>query len=149
AWHRRQLSERWADYGRPTRLTISQGALISGGDLVQIERVRHIARQAVLDQMDAADVTVLVSPTTGYAATPFSGADPKAVSMAAIHTPAWNSTGFPALSIPMGFDEDHLPCGLQIIGRPFSDDAVLAVGHRYQQLTSWHERTPPVHADNG
>lgn len=148
AWHRRQLRERWSDYGRPTRLTIVQGALISAGDLVQIERVRHIARQAVLDRMEESGITVLVSPTTGYAATPFSGADPKAVSMAAIHTPAWNSAGFPALSVPMGLDEDHLPCGLQIIGRPFADDTVLAIGHRYQQLTDWHQRTPPVHIDN-
>ncbi len=149
AWHRKQLQERWLDYGRPTRLTIVQGALISAGDLVQVERVRQIARTATLAAMDAAGVDVLVSPTTGYAATPFSGADPKAVSMAAIHTPAWNATGFPALSVPMGFDEDGLPCGLQIIGRPFADDLVLSVGHRYQQLTDWHLRVPPLHATTG
>ena len=148
SWHRRQLRDRWLDYGRPTRLTIAQGALISGGDLVQIERVREVARQAVLAEMNARQVDVLVSPTTGYAATPFTGADPKAVAMAAIHTPAWNSAGFPALSVPMGFDEDGLPCGLQIVGRPFADGLVLAMGHRYQQLTDWHQRTPPLHADN-
>lgn len=149
AWHRRQLQERWEDYGRPTRLTIAQGALISGGDLVQIERVRHIARMRVLEAMDTAGVDVLVSPTTGYAATPFTGADRRAISMAAMHTPAWNSTGFPALSVPMGFDEDGLPCGLQIIGRPFADDVVLRVGHNYQQLTDWHLHTPPVHSSAG
>jgi aspartyl-tRNA(Asn)/glutamyl-tRNA(Gln) amidotransferase subunit A len=95
--------------------------------------------------MDAAGVDVLVSPTTGYAATPFTGADKKATSMAAIHTPAWNSTGFPALSAPMGFDQDGLPCGLQIIGRPFADDLVLGVGHAYQQTTDWHTKAAPNH----
>ena len=149
AWHRKQLQERWLDYGRPTRLTIVQGALISAGDLIQVERVRQIARTATLDAMNAAGVDVLVSPTTGYAATPFTGADPRAVSMAAMHTPAWNATGFPALSVPMGFDEDGLPCGLQIIGRPFADDVVLSIGHRYQQLTDWHLRTPALHASAG
>ncbi len=146
AWHRSTLGTKWPEYGRPTRLTIAQGAMISAGDLVQIERVRQVARHRVLKAMDDAGVSVLVSPTTGYAATPFSGADPKAVSMAAIHTPAWNSTGFPAMSVPMGFDEDELPCGLQIIGRPFADAEVLRVGHAYQQLTNWHEGVAPIHA---
>ncbi|HJM21462.1 MAG TPA: amidase [Acidimicrobiales bacterium] len=148
SWHRDQLRDRWSEYGRPTRLTIAQGALISAGDLVQVERVRQVARKAVLDQMDETGVKVLLSPTTGYAATPFKGADRKAISLAAMHTPAWNSAGFPALSVPMGFDQDGLPCGLQIIGRPFEDDVVLCFGDRYQQLTDWHTRSPRLHADS-
>jgi aspartyl-tRNA(Asn)/glutamyl-tRNA(Gln) amidotransferase subunit A len=147
SWHRNQLRDKWTEYGRPTRLTIAQGALISAGDLVQVERVREIARKAVLAQMDEAGVEVLLSPTTGYGATPFEGADRKAISLAAIHTPVWNSTGFPALSVPMGFDQDGMPCGMQIIGRPFQDDVVLRLGHRYQQLTDWHTQLPALHAD--
>ncbi len=148
SWHRNQLRDKWTEYGRPTRLTIAQGALISAGDLVQVERVREIARKAVLAQMDEAGVEVLLSPTTGYGATPFEGADRKAISLAAIHTPVWNSTGFPALSVPMGFDQDGMPCGMQIIGRPFQDDVVLRLGHRYQQLTDWHTQSPALHADS-
>ena len=147
SWHRDQLQDRWNDYGRPTRLTIARGALFSAGDLVQVERVREVARKAVLAQMEELGVEILVSPTTGYAATPFTGADRSATSLAAMHTPAWNSTGFPALSVPMGFDQDGLPCGLQIIGRPFQDHAVLQLGHRYQELTEWHRQVPVHHAD--
>ena len=84
AWHRRQLQQRWLDYGRPTRLTIAQGALISGGDLIQVEWVRDIARRAVIAAMDELDVDLLLSPTTGYPATPFTGADPRAVAMSAL-----------------------------------------------------------------
>lgn len=145
AWHRSTLIDRWADYGRPTRLTIAQGALINSGDLVQIERVRQLARVRLLDQMAAQGVHVLVSPTTGYAAAPFSGASPEAISSRALHTPAWNTVGFPALSVPMGFDDDGIPLSLQIIGRPFTDDLVLAVGHAYQQRTSWHLAKAPHH----
>ncbi len=146
AWHRSTLQSRWADYGRPTRLTIAQGALISAGDLVQIERVREIARTAVLAMLDERGIDVLVSPTTGYPAAPFSGAPPEAISTRALHTPAWNTTGFPALSVPMGFDRDRMPLSLQIIGRPFADDVVLAAGHGYQQHTDWHLEVPPVAA---
>ena len=144
AWHRETMVDRWEDYGRPTRLTIAQGALINGADLVQIERVRQVARARTLQMMADEGVDLLISPTTGYGATPFGGADPAALSMAALHTPAWNSTGFPALSVPMGFDSDGLPLGLQLIGLPFDDAGVLAAGHAYQQRTSWHEQRPPV-----
>lgn len=68
AWHRKTLATRWADYGRPTRLTITQGALLNAGDLVQIERVRHLARAAVIDLMDSQGIDLLISPTTGYGA---------------------------------------------------------------------------------
>ena len=145
SWHRNQLGERWFDYGRPTRLTIAKGALISAGDLVQIERVREIARKELARRIREAGIDLLVSPTTGYAATPFTGADRKATSLAAMHTPPWNSTGYPALSVPMGFDQDSLPCGMQIIGTPFCDDLVLRLGHHYQQRTDWHTLVPPVH----
>ena len=145
SWHRNQLRDRWLDYGRPTRLTIAKGALISAGDLVQIERVREIARKKLANRMQELGVDLLVSPTTGYAATPFTGADKKATSLAAMHTPPWNSTGSPALSVPMGFDQDDLPCGMQIIGKPFCDDLVLRLGHHYQQRTNWHTLTPPMH----
>ncbi len=145
AWHRATLTERWSDYGRPTRLTIAQGAMISGGDLVQIERVRHIARAQIVEMMNTEGLDLMVSPTTGYGASPFTGADPAAIATAALHTPAWNTTGFPALSVPMGFDNDKMPLGLQIIGGAFDDGLVLAAGHAYQQQTDWHLAVAPHH----
>ena len=146
AWHRETLVSRWEDYGRPTRLTLAQGALLNAADLVQIERVRQVARAEVLAEMESQRIDLLVSPTTGFAAAPFSGAPKETISIKALHTPAWNTTGFPALSVPMGHDEDHLPVGLQIIGKPFDDGLVLAAGHAYQQRTGWHLQRPPVHA---
>jgi aspartyl-tRNA(Asn)/glutamyl-tRNA(Gln) amidotransferase subunit A len=68
------------------------------------------------------------------------------MSMRAMHCPVWNATGFPALSVPMGFDGDGMPLGLQIIGVPFADATCLQVGHAYQQATDWHLRIAPHHA---
>jgi aspartyl-tRNA(Asn)/glutamyl-tRNA(Gln) amidotransferase subunit A len=38
---------------------------------------------------------------------------------------------------------DQKPVGLQIIGRYFSEDRLLNIGHRYQQVSDWHQRIPP------
>jgi Asp-tRNA(Asn)/Glu-tRNA(Gln) amidotransferase A subunit family amidase len=39
----------------------------------------------------------------------------------------WNLLGFPAVVIPMGYSERGLPIGVQIVGRPWEEDVVLAV----------------------
>ena len=41
--------------------------------------------------------------------------------------------GLPAISIPAGFNEHGLPIGLQIIGKPQADLAVLQLAHAYEQ----------------
>ena len=57
---------------------------------------------------------------------------------------AGNLAGWPALSVPCGFGRDHLPVGLQIVGKPFDEAALLAVGQTFQTRTSWHRERPPV-----
>ena len=47
-----------------------------------------------------------------------------------------NMAGLCALSMPMGFvdcDGAALPCGLQIIGKPFDEPAVLKAGYLLEQ----------------
>ena len=53
-----------------------------------------------------------------------------------------NALEVPAMSIPMGFTDDGLPLGLQLIGPWFGEADVLRVGDAYQQRTDWHERVP-------
>jgi aspartyl-tRNA(Asn)/glutamyl-tRNA(Gln) amidotransferase subunit A len=54
-----------------------------------------------------------------------------------------NYLGVPALVLPCGFDSRGLPIGLQLVARPFAEGTLLAAGHRYQQETDWHRRSPP------
>ena len=60
------------------------------------------------------------------------------------YTRAYNITGFPAISVPCGFDESGLPIGFQLAGRPFDDATVLRAAHAYEQATDWGEQRPPV-----
>ena len=41
--------------------------------------------------------------------------------------------GLPCISVPAGFSADGLPMGLQLIGRPQADFAVLQLAHAYEQ----------------
>jgi aspartyl-tRNA(Asn)/glutamyl-tRNA(Gln) amidotransferase subunit A len=57
---------------------------------------------------------------------------------------AGNAAGIPALSIPNGFGESGLPTGLQLVGRAYSEDRLLAIAQAYQQQTDWHCRSPKL-----
>ena len=39
-----------------------------------------------------------------------------------------NLAGFPGVSVPIALSSEGLPIGVQIIGRPYDDELVLAVG---------------------
>src|SRR5207244_12299779 len=43
-------------------------------------------------------------------------------------------TGLPVASVPCGLDPDGLPVGLQIVGKPFGEEAVLALASQVQRL---------------
>ncbi len=48
----------------------------------------------------------------------------------------------PCLSVPAGFNEEGLPVGLQIVGRPGDDLGVLRLGYAFQQATEYWRRSP-------
>lgn len=57
--------------------------------------------------------------------------------------PAGNLAGLPALSLPCGL-VNGLPIGIQLVGRPFSENLILSVGMAFQKATNWHRQRPKV-----
>ena len=52
--------------------------------------------------------------------------------------------GLPAISIPCGFTADGLPVGLQIVGRPRADFAVLQAAFALEQAMGIGVQQPPL-----
>jgi amidase/aspartyl-tRNA(Asn)/glutamyl-tRNA(Gln) amidotransferase subunit A len=48
-----------------------------------------------------------------------------------------NYTGHPAASSPAGLDPQGLPVGLQLVGRRFADDTVLAASAAFERVRPW------------
>jgi aspartyl-tRNA(Asn)/glutamyl-tRNA(Gln) amidotransferase subunit A len=142
AYHQTNLARQANRYGKHTRGQLLQGALYSGGDYVQAQRVRSVLKREALAAM--ADVDVLVVPSTVAVATVFEGYEPDSTRRAPTFMAVWNLTGQPAASLCCGFSQQALPIGMQLVGKPFDESTVLRVGDAYQQLTDWHTRLPDV-----
>ena len=59
-------------------------------------------------------------------------------------TAPFNLTGQPALSVPVGRGANGLPLGVQLVGRPFADGTVLAVGERLQTAMAGQVGAVPI-----
>lgn len=68
--------------------------------------------------------------------------DPIKNMLADYYTVTINSAGLPSLALPGGFSKNDLPIGLQLVGKIFSEDLLLRVGHQYQRVTDWHRQKP-------
>ena len=54
------------------------------------------------------------------------------------------STGFPAISVPMGYTRGgRLPAGLQLLARPFAEATLFRLAYAFEQTTH-HRRPPPT-----
>jgi len=69
--------------------------------------------------------------------------DPVQMYLSDVCTLPINIAGVPGISIPAGFD-GNLPIGMQIIGKPFGEEAILRVAYAYEQATEWHKQKPDI-----
>jgi amidase len=62
------------------------------------------------------------------------------------YTPLANMTGEPAISLPLHWNADNLPIGIQLMGAYGREDLLLRVAAQLEEARPWADRVPPVHA---
>jgi Asp-tRNA(Asn)/Glu-tRNA(Gln) amidotransferase A subunit family amidase len=136
-------------FGLDVRTNLAIGRFFPATDYVHALRHRHRLTVEWLQMMQ--NVDAVITPTTATTAPEIpEGALPGGESnlqltdalMRFIRIP--NVTGFPALSVPVGYDDRGLPVGVQLIGRPWEEGLLLRIG---LAVEAWAERrTPGEHA---
>ncbi len=60
------------------------------------------------------------------------------------NTSPFDVNGWPAISVPCGFNSKGVPMGLQIIGSNGGETVIFQLAHAYEQATQWHKRHPQL-----
>jgi len=110
---------------------------------LKAQKVRTLIRREFEDAFERFDA--LVTPTSPTV--PFKIGekvdDPLQMYLSDVCTLPINIAGVPGLSVPAGF-ADGLPVGMQVIGKPFSEETLLRIGFAYEQATGWQQRRPEI-----
>ncbi|GAP12383.1 Asp-tRNAAsn/Glu-tRNAGln amidotransferase A subunit, partial [Longilinea arvoryzae] len=110
----------------------------------QAQKVRTLIKRDFEQAFEQVDVIATpVAPTTAFRMGEHSD-DPLAMYLEDVFTLPINLAGVPGLAFPVGFDQNNLPIGMQLMGPDFREDLLFRVAHTYQQVTDWHLRKPTL-----
>src|SRR6266404_652314 len=112
---------------------------------LRAQKVRTLIRQDFLKAFEKVDA--IVTPTTPTAAFKIGEKtdDPLQMYLSDIFTISCNLAGIGGISLPCGFTKSpKLPIGLQLLGKPFGEEALLRIAHAYEQSTNWHKEKPAL-----
>ena len=129
------------------RNLVEVGKFITATDYLKAEQFRRILMRDFAEVFDSVDV--IVGPTTPITAweldqtsVRIGDTDESVLAVSWRLTYPFNLVGLPAVSLPCGFDSRNLPIGLQIAGRPYSEELILRVAHAYESRHEWIDRAP-------
>ena len=88
---------------------------------------------------------LLLMPTVTMRPVPVSTLrQPGSDSASILATSLWNMSGQPAVSIPVGFDAEGLPVGVQLVGRPWGEATMLAAAAQLEVAAGWPGLRPTM-----
>ncbi|MBN1204322.1 MAG: amidase [Myxococcaceae bacterium] len=142
------VRERSSDFALDSRTNLAIGRHFRATDLVHALRHRHRLTRELVALM--ADVDVIITPTTATTAPaipeatlPDGESNLPVVDALMRFVRLANLTGFPALSVPAGFDGEGLPVGVHLTGRPYEEHLLLRLGRVVERAAE--HRTPSTH----
>jgi aspartyl-tRNA(Asn)/glutamyl-tRNA(Gln) amidotransferase subunit A len=140
---------RAAGFGKEVRRRIMIGTyVLSAGYYdayyLQAQKVRTLIKRD-FEQCFAQGVDAILTPATPSAAFAIGEkgkADPIEMYLNDVFTVTVNMAGLPGIAVPGGLDAQGLPLGLQLIGRPFEEETLFALGEVIEQAAG---RFSPPH----
>jgi len=138
AVHRDHFPAQRETYGPQISSLLDEGRRASPLDYAAALLARETFRRDTRTLLDGYDA--LVMPSTTTTAPPLADGhtgDPKFNSL-------WSYSGFPTVSIPSGLADNGLPVGLQLIGRPWQEPALLMAAGWCEQALALGELLPPL-----
>jgi len=109
------------------------------------QKVRTLIKQDFENAFSQCDL--IVSPNAPITAFKLKErtSDPLKMYLSDIYTISANLAGIPGISIPCGISKTNgMPIGLQLMGKHFDEENLIAAGHCFQQNTNHHLQQPPL-----
>src|SRR4051812_14135546 len=101
---------------------------------LRAQKVRTLIKRD-FEQCFNAGVDAMLTPATPSAAFAIGekgGADPVEMYLNDIFTVTVNMAGLPGIAVPAGLDAQGLPLGVQLIGKPFDEETLFALGQKIE-----------------
>ena len=121
-----------------TRGTLALGQNLTAPYLLSAQKVRTDTIQIFRKIFE--DVDIILTPTSPITAPPilpdvnsYGESNLSQTTNLMRFVTLGNFLGLPAISVPVGYDDNGLPIGLQIIGRWWDEDIVMRVAHVLEQ----------------
>jgi aspartyl-tRNA(Asn)/glutamyl-tRNA(Gln) amidotransferase subunit A len=102
---------------------------------LRAQKVRSLIKRD-FEECFKAGIDAILTPTTPSAAFAIGekgAGDPIEMYLNDVFTVTVNMAGLPGISVPGGLDAKGLPLGLQLIGQPFGEEALFALGEVIEQ----------------
>ena len=116
--------------------------------MLNVHARRGIAASAHLDAVLTPTVAMLPRPVGWFVGEDGEDGDPAAdFERQKAYTPytaMYNTTGQPAISLPLHQSAEGLPIGMMLVGRPRGEAALLALAAQLEAVLPWAGRRPPV-----
>ena len=136
AHHADQFASQRDEYPPGMTGLLDEGLAISAVQYADARRHQLVLRREILQTFRSADILLTPATVTPAPRGLESTGDP------AFNSP-WSYTGLPTVVLPSGLSPDGLPTGIQLIGKPFGEAALLSAAAWCEGVLGW-DGVPPV-----
>jgi len=145
--HAETYPARADEYGPLFRDMLEVGRSVKAEDYQGYIEQRREFTASLRRAFDGVDLLLL--PSRGIAVATVAamqalGRDAGLTAAMALPSAPFNVSGHPAISLPAGDTRGGMPIGFQFIGREFQERFLVAAGHAFQQVTTFHRQRPQL-----